>query len=194
MINVQASSPYKTLKDLLDAARAKPEQIKVSDAGIGSVTHIGTLVLGKAADVKFAPVHFDSGAQTTTALLGGHVDAQTVSVPAAISQIKSGTLRVLAVLSEQRDPSLPDVPTAAEQGYKAYMTAYYGFLMPAGAPKEIVQALSQATKKTLDLPDIKKRMEESGQPATYLDTAAFEEAWTKQEEAVKPLMADIAQQ
>jgi len=194
VIDVKADSPFKTLKDLVDTAKAKPDQVKVADAGIGSVTHIATLLLMKAADVKLAPVHFDSGGQTTTALLGGHVDAQTVGTPAIISQIKSGSIRVLGVFSEQRDPALPDVPTVAEQGYKAYMTAYYGILMPAGAPKEIIQTLSQATKKALDSAEVKKRLEDSGQPPTYMDTAAFETAWAKQEEAVKPLMSDIAQQ
>lgn len=189
VVAVRAESPFKTLEDLVDAAKARPGQIKVSDSGLLTSPHMGTLLLGKAAGVEFAPVHFDGGAPAMTAALGGHVDAMTSVAPVVQSQVKSGAIRLLATMDREESKLFPGVKPMAMQGYKAYLTAYYGVCAPGGTPKEIVDLLSRSIKAAMQNQEFNKKMEDLGQEPLYMDPAQFAAAWGEQEKDVKPLIS-----
>lgn len=189
-VSVKADSSYKTLKDLVEAARANPEKVKIGDPGLLTASHLAAVLLGRAANVKFAHVHFDGGAPALNAMLGGHVDAQTSSLPVVLSQLKSGQARILGIEEKERHSLYPDIPTMAEQGYKAYISSYYGILVPSGVQNEVLDVLSRATKKSLENPDLKKKLEDMGQPPHYLDTAQFSAEWKTQEELVRSILEE----
>ena len=191
ILAVKASSPYKTMKDLVDAAKANPEKIKVASTGILSAPHIGIINTQQVTGAKFAIVQFDGSPQTLTALLGDHVDAQFAYTTDDLPQIKSGDVRVLGVMDKEESKYLPGVKTMEAQGYKIYNYNYRGISMPAGAPKEVVDTLSAAIKRAMDAPEHKQKMEEMAYTLRYMDPAQFASTWDSMESEVKPLI-DLA--
>ena len=188
LIAVAADSKYKTLKDFVEDAKANPEKVKVSTTGVMGDDHLAILQLQKLAGVKFAIVHFTGSAPAVTALLGGHTDVAFNNIGDYLSQIKSGKIRVLAVMDKERSKFLPDVPTAEEQGYKLYSSSSRGVAAPKGTPKEIVTFLSQAMEQAMKDPEHIKKMEEAGFTLRYMNPEQFTKYWLDFEEQVKPLM------
>jgi tripartite-type tricarboxylate transporter receptor subunit TctC len=134
LIAVRAEAKWKSFKDLLAEMKAQPGKITVANSGIGSHTHITSAALFKTAGAEVNEVPY-AAAQVVPALMGGHVDV-LVLLPAAIAgQLKAGTVRILTVVSAQRDPLLPDVPTAQELGHKVALDAWRGVAVPKGTPK-----------------------------------------------------------
>ena len=132
--------------------RRSPRAITVANSGVGSHTHISSVALFKAAGVEAVDVPFGA-AQVVTSLLGGQVDA-AVQLPAALSEhVKSGQFRLLATLTDKRDPAFPDVPTAREQGFDVSLEAWRGIAVPKGTPKPVIAALEAAIKKTVESPE-----------------------------------------
>jgi tripartite-type tricarboxylate transporter receptor subunit TctC len=159
VISVQASSPYRTLKDMLDAARAKPGTITMGSLGPGTPFDIGLAWLKQLAKVDITFVPFNGNGPSINALLGGHVTSTYNSYSSVNSQLKAGTLRPLAVASKTRIPPLPDVPTVAESGYKDYEVApWFGVYAPAKTPKEIVTQYSGWLLEALKAPEVKAKL------------------------------------
>lgn len=148
-VTVSADSPFKTLKDLIDYAKANPEKLKVGNSGTGSIWHIAAVSLGNAAGVKFNHVPFDGATPAIAALMGGKIDAVPVSVMEVKSGVESGKLRVLAVLADEKSEYLPDVPTAKELGYDVNVSAWGGFAAPKGLPQEVKDVLYPAFEKAI---------------------------------------------
>lgn len=190
IIGVRADSPIKSLKDLVDAAKANPGKINVGVTGILAHQHLALLQLQRLADVKFNLVVFDGSAPGITALLGGHIDAQFSTVAPYLSQFKSGTVRILAVLDTRESASLPGVKTAEAQGYKLYNQQSRGWSVPTGTPREIVDILSLATKRAMETDEHKKSMEEQGLELRYMDPDQFGAYWDQMEAEVQPLMEE----
>jgi tripartite-type tricarboxylate transporter receptor subunit TctC len=190
VVAVRADSPYKSLKDLLDAAKASPEKIKAGDAGILNAGNLAILQLQEAVGAKFANVHFDGGAPLVTAVMGGHIDAAFTFAPMALSSVKTGQVRLLAVNDTQRSKYYPDVPTFGELGYKVSFvgSSVRPLSAPAATPKEIVDIIGSAIKRAMDSNDYKKRMEDAAMSARYMDSAQVASMWTDIEAEVKPLM------
>ncbi|MFA5448374.1 MAG: tripartite tricarboxylate transporter substrate binding protein [Sphaerochaeta sp.] len=138
-VTVQANSPYNTLGDLLNAAKTK--NLRVGNSGVGAIWHLAAAGLGKAAGVEFNHIPFDGAAPAITSLLGGHIDAITVSYAEVDSQVRAGNLKVLAVLSPERIPSTPNIPTAIEQGYDVSIGTWRGFGVPKDTPQPIVDKI-----------------------------------------------------
>jgi len=192
VVVVRADSPYKTVKDLLDAAKAKPETLKVGTAGILSTGHITTLALERLTGAKFNFVHFDGGPTALTAMLGGHVDAVNETTGTFIAAYKSGQVHVLGVMHDAVIPVFPDVKPLDAQGYKVYLGQSRGLVVPAGTPKKIVDVLS-ATMKQVVLEDQahRKRLEDMGLILRFMDAAQYAKYWTDLEGEMKPLV-DLA--
>ncbi len=184
-ISVKAGGPYKTAKDLVDAARAKPETVKIATAGLMSSTHTAPLLFQTAAGVQFAYVHFDGGSPAMTAVLGGHVDAQSSGVAAVLSQYKNKDINVLGILEKDRVDLYSELPTMAEQGYNSVQSMYLVLLMPAGAPPEVVDVLNRAVDRVLKQEDIQKKLEDMGAVPDYQDAKEFDALWTTMEEDMK---------
>lgn len=160
---VAADSPYKTLRDIIDAAKKEPGKLSFASPGNGTVAHMTIEMLQKSAGVKFSHVPYKGSAQAITDLIGGYVKVFMSSVPTAISQIKSGRMRAIAVTSAGRSNDLPDVPTINEAGYKGFDAAtWFGLLAPKGTPADVVALLNGKVNQVLKMPDVRKRIELEG--------------------------------
>lgn len=152
IIAVQADSRWKTLKDLIADARARPGKITVANSGVGSHTHLTSVALFRTAGVEVLDVPYGA-AQVVPNLLGGHVDV-VVQLPGALAgHVKSGTVRVLAAVTAQRDPTLPDVPTAQENGHNVTLEAWRGIAVPRGTPRPVIAMLEAAVRATVQSPE-----------------------------------------
>jgi len=162
-IVVAADSPYRSLADVMAAAKAQPGLINFASSGNGTVAHLTGEMLQKEAGVKFVHVPYKGAAQGITDVIGGNVQLYLSSVPTLIGQIKTGKLRALAVTSDKRVADLPQVPTVAESGYKGFdASTWFGFLGPANLPKDIAAALNTAANNAFRDEDLKKKLGEQG--------------------------------
>jgi tripartite-type tricarboxylate transporter receptor subunit TctC len=178
---VRADSPYKTVQDLVQAAKAKPKAITMA-VGVLNDDHFTALLLERAAGVKFAHVTFAGGmAPALTALLGGKIEVFNGNIGDMRSVVKSGQARILGVMDTERSPFFPDAKTFEEQGYKLTNSSSRGFIMPTGAPKEVVDALGGAIKKVIDSEEHQKRMAEMGLGLRYLDPIQYAKFWEEYE-------------
>jgi tripartite-type tricarboxylate transporter receptor subunit TctC len=191
VLAVKADGPYRTLKDLVEAARANPEKIKVSDSGLMAVPHTQVLMLQRAANVKFASVHFGGGAPSVTALLGGHVDVLAGATADALPHKQSGAFRVLAIAADQPDKSMPEVPTMKSLGYDVVAASWTGIVAPAGTPPQVVTALTSAMKAVIESPEHQQKLQQLALTPMYLDPAAYSELWARTEVRMKPILETI---
>lgn len=170
---VQASSPWKTLGELIDYARANPGLLKVGNSGTGSHTHMAAAALFESANTKVLDVPF-STTQVVPSLLGGHVDALVQLPGAVVPHVKSGALRVLGVLGSRRDPVFPDVPTAAEAGLRAPpMDLWRGIGVPRGTPKAVIARLEKAVEAALQRPEFASAGQKFGFVPAFLPAEEF---------------------
>ncbi len=189
ILAVKADSPFKTLKDVVEFAKANPKKLRVTTTGIQSDEAFGILQFQKMTGAQFAMVHFSQGiAQAMTAFLGGKVELLWANVGDGLAQYKSGEIRILGVMDEHVSPFYPDVKTFEAQGYKLYSASSRGFAAPGGTPKEIVDVLSGAIQRVVVSEDHKKRMAEMGLTLRYLDPAAYARYWSEYEENLKELL------
>jgi len=160
---VAADSPFKTLAEVVAAAKAKPDTLNYATSGNGTVAHLAMEMFQRQAQVKMTHIPYKGAAQGANDLIGGLVQLYTSSVPTLINHIRSGRMRAIAVTSAVRADDLPDVPTVAESGYKDFAAAtWFGVLGPAGMPKDVVAKLNAEINKALELPDFRKRLGEQG--------------------------------
>jgi len=161
---VKADSPYKTFKDLLEAARKSPNKISAATTGILSDDHLAILMTEEAfPGAVFRIVHLEGGAQQLTGILGGHIDVAFDNVGGIVRRVKSGEVRALTVLDTQRSRFLPDVPTTPELGYKTVISnSTRGIAVPKGTPPAVIKTIEEAFKKAMDDPEHVKKMDEQG--------------------------------
>jgi tripartite-type tricarboxylate transporter receptor subunit TctC len=183
---VLSSSPYKTVKDVVDAALAKPGTITVSDGGILGDDHLSILHLQNLTGAKFAIAHMTEG--RTAALLGGHTVVYVGKTASIISQIKSGEVRVIGVTSKGEHPFVPGVKTMIEQGYNYTSYAARGYALPAGTPSEIVGIWASAMKKVMANPEHLSTMQKQGLPVSFMDPLEYAAFWDGSEPSIKKLM------
>ncbi len=187
VVAVRADARWKTLSDLVAEAKAKPKALSVGHSGIGSHTHISLAALFSAAGAEVNEVPFGA-AQVVPSLLGGHVDA-VVQLPAALSApVKQGQVRLLAALIPNRDPALPDVPTAREQGLDVSLEAWRGIAVPRGTPRAAIAALEEAIRRTAESPEFQKSAENVGVRPAFLPAARFSDLVAKEDAALSRLM------
>ncbi|HZH05982.1 MAG TPA: tripartite tricarboxylate transporter substrate binding protein [Lautropia sp.] len=166
------SKPYKTLSDVIEAAKGAPGKITFASAGAGTVSHLVGELLGTTAKVDIRHVPYKGSAPALADLLGGHIDLMTSSVSSAVAQIKAGTARGLAVSTARRSSVLPEVPTVAESGYPGFDVAtWYGLYAPAGVPKPIVTLLNSEVNKVL--PELREAINGQGGELRILTPEAF---------------------
>jgi tripartite-type tricarboxylate transporter receptor subunit TctC len=163
LVVVRADSPWRTLADLLTAGKSAPEGVAWGSAGIGTTHHLAGELLTKMAGLKLLHVPYRGDAASTTALLGGEVPFIISTGTAAEPHVRAGKLRVLAVTGAQRWLGMPEVPTVAQQGVPGYdVRSWAGWLLPAGAPKAVVQRLNEATQRALLVPEVRDRLRQMG--------------------------------
>jgi tripartite-type tricarboxylate transporter receptor subunit TctC len=160
---VQGSSPYKTLADLIAAARAKPGELAFASGGPGSSLHVAIEVLKREAKLDINYVPYGGTAPAINTLMGGHVAAVWADYPTVVSQLQAGTLRGLVTTSHARVEPLPDVPTFAETGVSKYEAdIFYGLVAPAKTPADKLAQLSGWFGTALKAPDMKPKLAKQG--------------------------------
>jgi tripartite-type tricarboxylate transporter receptor subunit TctC len=191
---VNSKSPYKTVKDLVDAIKNDPKgNYSFASSGTGQSPHMSAEMFAQRTGLNLTHIPFKGMGPAVAALLGGQVTFAIDNLPSSIEFIRSGQFRALAVTGAERSSQLPDVPTMAEAGVKdMVVTAWFGFVAPAGTPPDLINKLQQATKKVLAMPDIQKRFATmGGVPGgnTPAEFGAFmdkeRESWRKIVEAAK---------
>jgi tripartite-type tricarboxylate transporter receptor subunit TctC len=157
------SLPPKNLKEFVALAKARPNDIFYSTAGIGTVGHLSAELLISTAKIKLTGVHYKGSGPSMTDLVGGHIQMQFPSMPAAVPYVASGRLRMIAQTGEKRSPAAPNVPTMIEQGMKDFIVSS-GFSMfgPANTPKPIVDRVNAALIQALKDPKVSKTLLEQG--------------------------------
>lgn len=163
---VRADSSWKSLADLVKAARARPGEVKQALAGTGTVGHLVGEMLARKADFKVLNVPYKGAAPAITDLLGGHTDYMFATPQAVLGMLAGGKLRALAVTSAKRVAALAGVPTVAEQGYQGFEAVDWKVIVaPAGTPPEIVKRLNAATAKALTHPALLAKLADEGSSA-----------------------------
>jgi tripartite-type tricarboxylate transporter receptor subunit TctC len=163
VILVKENSPYKTLPDLIKAAKAQAGKLTFGTSGTGGGVHIAMELLQLTAGVKMQHVPYKGSTPALADLLGGHLDFAGSSISSAAGMIHSGKVRALAVTSAKRNASLPDVPAVAESGYKDFNAiSFYGVMGPAGIPAPIVARLNADINKVLQRPEVKSAFQAQG--------------------------------
>jgi tripartite-type tricarboxylate transporter receptor subunit TctC len=160
---VALNSRYASLGDLLAAAKTDPGAVTFASPGNGTVSHLTGELLQRAAGVKLTHVPYKGASQALTDTLGGQVQSFMSSVPSAISQIRGGRLRAIAVTSAKRARELPEVPTIAESGYKGFeASTWYGLLSPAGTPVTVIARLNVEVNRLLKTAEVRERLAAEG--------------------------------
>ena len=172
---VRSESPYKTLKDLIAAAKANPGKINYSSSGYYGALHTPMAMFSLAAGINLFHIPYQGGGPAVTALLGGQVEALASGPGPVVPHIKAGRLRALATWGTARHPVLPDIPTLKELGVDAEFYIWAGLLAPAGTPETVTRQLREAVKQAVNDPQFKRSMESAGQPIQYLDAADFKQ-------------------
>src|SRR4030067_1958732 len=156
MFLVRSDAPWKSLKEFVDYAKKNPDMITVGNSGAGGGVHLVALAFEKAAGVKFNHIPFSGGGPSVTALLGGQVNAVSVSPPAGITHLQAGKLKIIALFAEKRFDLFPDVPTVKEQSVDFVMGQWRGLGAPKGTPPDVIKKLHDAFKPGMDAPRFKK--------------------------------------
>ena len=160
---VHPSLPVKSVSEYVKLAKGKPELISYASTGSGGPTNIAALLFAEQAGVKLMHVPYRGGAEALNAVISGEVTSYFAPVATALQQIQAGRLRALATTSAKRPAIVPEYPTIAELGYKGYETGqWYGLLVPAKTPKDIVATLHGQFTTVLKQPDLVKRMQGLG--------------------------------
>ena len=176
LLLIHPSLPVKSLKDLVEYAKANPGKLNYGSSGIGSPLHLAGELFKSLAKIDVVHVPYKGGGgPALTALMGGEVQMMVLGPGAAMPQITSGKVKALAALSSERVPSLPDVPTAKEAGLDLVVTSWHGILAPAGTPRDIVNRLSSEWAKIAVMPDVKEKMQTSGFDAKSSTPGQFAE-------------------
>ncbi len=171
---VGVSSPHKTVMDLVNYGKSKPSAINFGHAGIGSGTHLNTERFIAAAEIKVTQIPFKGTPEVIAAILSNSVDCYWAPISAALSNVKSGKLRPLAVSTPKRNPQMPDVPTTGEAGVKgADSPLWFGIWAPAGTPADIVAKVNADVRKALADPDVKEKLANLGNDAMDMSPQEF---------------------
>lgn len=189
-ITVNVDAPWKTIDEFLAYAKANPGKVRVGNSGTGAIWHIAAAALETKIGTTFNHIPYEGANPAITALLGGHIEAVSVSAAEVTSQVRGGKLRILAVLADERMKAYPDVPTLKEKGIDLSVATWRGLVAPKKTPQPVVDVLRKACRETAaeegfketlakmnltwayaDAPDFRKQMER--------DTVFFKETMTK---------------
>ena len=172
---VHPSVPVANIAELIAYAKARPGKLNYASVGVGSPGHIAGELFKLKTGVDIVHVPYKGGGPAVSDTIGGQVQMLFVSMPAAWQHVKSGRLRAIAVASDKRSVTAPDVPTIAEQGVDCVVNSWYGALVPAKTPPTIVAKLNAAMVKVLQSPDVREKLFAQGAEATSSSPAEFEQ-------------------
>jgi tripartite-type tricarboxylate transporter receptor subunit TctC len=185
---VKADSPFKTVKDVIDAAKRTPETIGVTAYGAGSDDHIAILSIEAETGTKFVVTHHRSTAEAKTQALGGHIHVLGANISEVAEEVRSGTLRMLGVMASERSRFLPQVPTFKEQGFNQVWSVTRGIAAPARLPREVETTLVAALEKTLNSRDHQQKAEALSLEPKVMKGEEYKKFLKDNEQSTKKLM------
>ena len=189
-VSVPADSPYETIEQLVADAKAKPGKLKSGTTGFMSTGHFANIEFQQSAGVDMATVNFQGGGPELTALLGSHIDVAFNSIGELLSQNEAGTIRILAVMDDERSDYLPEVPTLKESGVDAAPSgSYVGVSAPAGVPQPILDRLEESLKTAVMSESVTEKMKQVGNTVMYMPPSEYTEFWDRMDGRLKDLIA-----
>jgi tripartite-type tricarboxylate transporter receptor subunit TctC len=177
VIVVNDRQPHQSLKELVEDARKRPNQLIFSSSGLYGALHLPTALFMKAAGIEMRHLPTAGGGPALTAILGNNSQVLVSSIAAANAQMKAGKLKPLAGFGARRAPALPDVPTMKELGYDIEFYLWIGMFAPKGTPDAIITTLREAAKTAAADDKFKQAMSNLGQDVAYLDQPQFKAFW-----------------
>ncbi|MEI9475558.1 MAG: tripartite tricarboxylate transporter substrate binding protein [Deltaproteobacteria bacterium] len=191
MFLVRSDAPWKSLREFLDYAKKNPDMITVGNSGAGGGVHLIALAFEKTAGVKFNHIPFSGGGPSVTAILGGHINAVSVSPPEGIEHVKAGKLKIIALFAEKRFELFPDVPIVKEQGVDFVMGQWRGLAAPKGTPPDVIKKLHDALKQGMDDPVFRKNAKDMVVNLSYLGPEDFGKLMASDDEYYGKLVKEI---
>ena len=181
-IATAASKPYKTLADVVQAAKAKPDTVSFGSVGNGTMGHLAMTLIQQAGGYKLIHIPYKGGGPMSADAIGGQLELAVGSVAVLSQHVRGGKLRAVAVTGEKRSGTMPDVPTLAEQGVPGITAyAYWAILAPAATPRPIIDRLNAELGKALRLPDLNKQLTEQLGMDLMISTPEVLQKWTVDE-------------
>jgi tripartite-type tricarboxylate transporter receptor subunit TctC len=177
VLAVRADGPYKSVKDLIEAAKKAPVTIPYGSSGNYGTMHIPMEMFSQSAGIKMLHVPFTGAGPAIVALLGGQVEALSTGPSTVIGHAKGGKVRILATWGDKRHPALPDVPTLKELGFDAQYSQWTGLFVPAGTPEAVIAKLREAAHFAAEDPGFKAALAKVETPIQYLDQPQFRGFW-----------------
>jgi len=188
---VNDKQPYKTLKELVDDAKKRPNQIVFSSSGLYGALHLPTALFMKAAGIQMRHLPTNGGGPALNAILGNNAQVLVSSIAAASAQMKAGKLRALCCFGDKRAASAPAVPTLKELGYDVEFSLWVGLFAPKGTPAPIVQRLGAESRKVAESEQFRTAIHNIGDEVAYLDQAGFAKFWDQDAKRVESAVHSI---
>ncbi len=189
-ITVPADSPYDTIEEFVKAGK-NGKEINIGNSGTGAIWHLAAAALGKKTGAEFNHVPFEGAAPAVTSLLGGHIDAVSVSPAEVKPQVEAGKLKVLAVMADERIDLLPEVPTLKEKGIDLTIGTWRGLAVPSETPEKVVNKLEKTFSKTAKSDKFKNSVKELGLGYRFLNAGEFKKQLDKQDELFAELIPSL---
>lgn len=190
-ISVNASSPWNTYEEFMTYAKANPGKVRIGNSGTGAIWHLAAEALAEKTGTKFNHIPYDGANPAVTALLGGHIEAVTVSPAEVVGHVSAGKVKILAVMADQRLPSFDKVPTLKEKGVDLSIQTWRGIVVPKKTPQDVQDVLRAAAKKTAEDSVFKEQLSKMNLTYAYLDAPTFKAAIDKDNVFFKTLMTKL---
>jgi tripartite-type tricarboxylate transporter receptor subunit TctC len=190
-ITVKADAPWKTVEEFLEYAKANPGKVRIGNSGTGAIWHLAAEALEEKTGTTFNHVPFDGANPAVTSLLGGHIEAVSVSPAEVSSQLAAGQLRMLAVMAEQRSKTFPDVPTLKEKGVDLSVATWRGIVVPKKTPAAVVDTLRTASKAAAEDQAFRDQLAKMNLTWAYVDGPEFGQLMQKDNAFFKDLMTKL---
>lgn len=194
LISVPANSPWKTLSDLIKDCKAKPDHYAYSSGGLYGMSHVPAELLMKAAGIRCRHVPHKGGAPALTAVVGGHVDFTTQFCPSTIPLYRGNKLRVLAVQSDRRLKSIPEIPSVKELGVDAEYQAWIGIMAPKGTPAPIVKRLREVLETVVKDKTFIDTIETAGEVVRYMNHEELARYWDNESGQIAKIWAQLSKE
>jgi tripartite-type tricarboxylate transporter receptor subunit TctC len=191
VIAANAQSSIDSIKTLIAQSKAKPESITYGSPGNGSTPHLATELFERAAGIRLTHVPYKGGPQAITDVVGGHIQTVAMNALELLPQVKAGSVRVLAVLSDKRSPIFPDAPTIAESGFPGFeASVWYGVVGPAGMAPAVVARLHPEVQRALAAADVRDRLVSAGGDVAPGSTAMFADMLRSEQQRYEKLIRE----
>lgn len=189
---VRADAPFTTLEQFLDAAKKSPGNIRIGNAGQGSMWHLSAVALADKAGATLNHIPYAGGNPALQSLLGGHIEAVIASAPEVAANVAAGKLRALGVMSEKRIKGFEQVPTMKERNFDLVLGTWRGLAVPKGTPPDVIATLKTVVARTMQEPSLREVMEKQNFTTdTYEDQATFQASMARESAYIKQIAAKV---